>query len=286
MLCGDNPCMTDPFDFNAASDHYAVMGNPIAHSKSPRIHALFAKQTQQRIQYAAIQVDPGGFRQAVGNFQANGGKGLNITVPFKREAFQLVDERSPRADAAGAVNTILFLPGGKLRGDNTDGVGLLRDIRDNHNFAIRDKRVLILGAGGAVRGVLGPLLEEEPREIIVANRTVERAVELEVFRGVRGCGFDALSGLSFDLVINGTSASLQGELPPLPDDLLAPGALCYDMMYGAKPTVFMEWARIHHAAIVLDGLGMLVEQAAESFFLWRNVRPRTADVIAEVRAGL
>jgi shikimate dehydrogenase len=278
--------MSSLFDFQTPPDQYAVMGNPIAHSKSPRIHALFAQQTGQRIQYTAIQVDPGGFKQAVGNFQANGGKGLNVTVPFKRDAFLLVDERAPRAELAGAVNTILFLPNGRLRGDNTDGVGLLRDIRDNQRFAIKGKRVLILGAGGAVRGVLGPLLDEQPREVVVANRTVERAVELESFRGVRGCGFDALIGKQFDLVINGTSASLQGELPPLPDDLLAPGALCYDMMYGAQPTVFMRWARDRGAAQVLDGLGMLVEQAAESFFLWRGVRPATAPVIAELRAKL
>jgi shikimate dehydrogenase len=278
--------MADPFDFSAPPDQYAVMGNPIAHSKSPRIHALFAQQTGQRIQYTAIQVDPGGLRQAVGNFQANGGKGLNITVPFKRDAFVLVDERAPRAESAGAVNTIVFLPDGRLRGDNTDGVGLLRDIRDNQRFAIKDKRVLVLGAGGAVRGVLEPLLGERPRELVVANRTVERALELESFRGVRGCGFDALIGKQFDLVINGTSASLQGELPPLPDTLLAAGSLCYDMMYGKQPTVFMQWAGTHGAAQVLDGLGMLVEQAAESFFLWRGVRPATAPVISRVRAAL
>lgn len=278
--------MSSLFDFQSPPDQYAVMGNPIAHSKSPRIHAMFAKQTGQRMVYSAIQVDPGGIMQAVGNFQANGGRGLNVTVPFKRDAFVLVDERAPRAEQSGAVNTILFLANGRRRGDNTDGVGLLRDIRDNHRFAIHGKRVLMLGAGGAVRGVLGPLIEERPGDVVVANRTVERALELESFHGVRGCGFDALRGQRFDVVINGTAASLQGELPPLPDELLAPGALCYDMMYGAQPTIFMRWAGAHGAGHVLDGLGMLVEQAAESFFLWRGARPETTPVISALRASM
>lgn len=281
--------MSSLFDFNAPPDQYAVMGNPIAHSKSPRIHALFAKQTGQRIVYSAIQVDHGGFKQAVGNFQASGGKGLNVTVPFKREAWELVNERSARAQRAGAVNTMVFRTDGSLFGDNTDGVGMLRDIRDNHDGVITGKRVLVLGAGGAVRGVLGPLLDEQPAELVIANRTVDRATELEQeFRAmgnVRGCGFDALPGQRFDVVINGTSASLQGDLPPLPDDLLAPQALCYDMMYAAKPTPFMRWAQQHGANIVLDGLGMLVEQAAESFYLWRGVRPETLAVIAALRRG-
>jgi shikimate dehydrogenase len=282
--------MTSLFDFTAPPDQYAVMGHPIAHSKSPRIHALFAQQTNQRIEYTAIQVDPGGFRQAVGNFQANGGKGLNVTVPFKREAWELVDERSARAQRAGAVNTITLRADGKLFGDNTDGVGLLRDIRDNHGATITGKRVLILGAGGAVRGVLGPLLDESPAQLVIGNRTVERAEDLVQEFGaaglLRACSFEALSGLQFDLVINGTAASLQGDLPPLPDDLLAPGAFCYDMMYGAQPTVFMQWASTHGAARVSDGLGMLVEQAAESFFVWRGVRPQTRPVIDALRAAL
>jgi shikimate dehydrogenase len=282
--------MTSLFDFTAPPDQYAVMGNPISHSKSPQIHALFAEQTKQRIVYTAIQVDAGGFRQAAGNFQANGGKGLNVTVPFKREAWELVDERSARAQRAGAVNTIVMRPDGKLFGDNTDGVGLLRDIRDNHGATITGKRVLILGAGGAVRGVLGPLLEESPAQLVIGNRTVERAEELVQEFGspalLRACGLEALPGLQFDLVINGTAASLQGDLPPLPDDLLAAGAFCYDMMYGAQPTVFMQWASTHGAARVSDGLGMLVEQAAESFFVWRGVRPQTRPVIDALRVAL
>lgn len=281
--------MSSLFDFDAPPDQYAVMGNPIAHSKSPRIHSLFAKQTRQRIVYTAIQVDHGGFKQAVGNFQASGGKGLNITVPFKREAWELVNERSARAQRAGAANTIVFRADGSLYGDNTDGFGMLRDICTNHGGVVTGKRVLVLGAGGAVRGVLAPLLEERPADLVIANRTVDRATELEqefsALGHVRGCGFDALLGQRFDVVINGTSASLQGDLPPLPADLLAPGALCYDMMYAAQPTPFMRWAQQHGAKLVLDGLGMLVEQAAESFYLWRGVRPDTVPVIAQLRGG-
>jgi shikimate dehydrogenase len=276
------------FDFDVKPDRYAVMGNPISHSKSPRIHALFAQQTHQRMIYEAILVDHGGFAQAVGNFQANGGKGLNVTVPFKQDAFDLTDERSARAEMAGAVNTLVMRADGSLLGDNTDGIGLVRDLRDNHKFVFAKKRVLILGAGGAVRGVLGPILDEAPEQVVIANRTVGKAQELtHLFAGrgdLLGVGFDALSGIQFDLVINGTSASLQGELPPLPNDLLAPGAWCHDMMYGVQPTIFLRWAQGHGAEQTVDGLGMLVEQAAESFFLWRGVRPQTAPVISALRA--
>lgn len=282
--------MPSVFDFDAAPEHYAVMGNPIAHSKSPWIHTLFAQQTGQRIVYTAIQVDPGGFKQAVGNFQASGGKGLNVTIPFKREAWELVGARSARAQLAGAVNTIMFRADGALFGDNTDGAGLIRDLRENYDTTITGRRVLILGAGGAVRGILGPLLEERPAPLVIANRTADRAAELaqefSTLGPISGCGFDALSGKQFDLLINGTSASLHGDLPPLPDDVLAPGALCYDLMYGAQPTVFMRWAQQQGAAKVLDGLGMLVEQAAEAFFVWRGVRPHTAQVIAQLRMEL
>lgn len=282
--------MNSLFDFDAPPDRYAVMGTPIAHSKSPRIHALFAKQTGQRIVYTAIQVDHGGFKQAVGNFQASGGKGLNVTVPFKREAWELVNERSARAQRAGAVNTIAFRAKGMLFGDNTDGTGLIRDLCGNSGATISGKRVLVLGAGGAVRGVLGPLMEERPAAIVIANRTVDRAVGLALEFGalgpVSGCGFDALAGQQFNMGINGTSSSLQGELPPLPDDLLTSDALCYDLMYGAQPTAFMRWAQQHGAAKVQDGLGMLVEQAAEAFFIWRGVRPDTAPVIAQLRAEI
>lgn len=282
--------MSSVFNFDAPPDQYAVMGNPIAHSKSPRIHALFAKQTIQRIVYTAIQVDPGGFKQAVGNFQASGSKGLNVTVPFKREAWELVNELSVRARRAGAVNTIVMRPDGTLFGDNTDGVGLIRDMRDNSGATLSGKRVLVLGAGGAVRGVLGPLLEEQPARLIIANRTADRATELALeftaLGAVSGCGFNALRGVQFDVVINGTSASLQGDLPPLPEDMLIPGALCYDLMYAAQPTAFMRWAHQQGAAKVMDGLGMLVEQAAESFFVWRGVRPLTTPVLAQLRTEL
>lgn len=276
-------------DFDAKPDAYGVMGNPIAHSKSPQIHARFAEQTRQRLTYDAILVDLGGFEQAVGNFQGNGGKGLNVTVPFKQDAWRLVDKRSQRAELAGAVNTIKIEANGDLLGDNTDGLGIVRDLTVNHGALLKGKRILILGAGGAVRGVLEPILAEQPAAVTVANRTVSRAQELaQLFRErgtIDGCGFDELEG-PFDVVINGTAASLQGEVPPLPDHLLADNALCYDMMYAAEPTAFVDWATQHGAAKAVDGLGMLVEQAAESFFIWRGVRPETAPVIEELRRGM
>ncbi len=272
-----------------AVDRYAVMGNPIAHSKSPRIHSLFAEQTGQRLRYEALLVAEDGFTEAVAAFQRAGGRGLNITVPFKQQAWDLVDERGPRAALAGAVNTIAFRDGHRY-GDNTDGVGLVRDLTVNHDTVLHDREVLVLGAGGAVRGVLGPLLEQRPARLVIANRTPSRALELaEAFADlgpVQGGGLPELAGQHFDVVINGTAASLHGEVPPLPDDLLRPGAVCYDMMYGPQPTAFVEWARAHGAAQALDGLGMLVEQAAESFLLWRGVRPDTAPVIAALRAEL
>ncbi len=285
--------MSDPFDFDAKPDAYAVMGNPIAHSKSPQIHAAFARQTGQRIAYTAIQVDPGGFEQAVGNFFANGGKGLNVTVPFKQEAWKLVHEHGPEAERAGAVNTILQDSPGHYIGRNTDGIGLVRDILQNHRGGIEGKRVLLVGAGGAARGVLQPLLAEKPQQLVIANRTPDRAVTLAGdfadLRGtsqLRGGGFTDLEGEDFDLIINASAASLHGEVPPLPDDCLAAGGWCYDMMYGAEPTPFVRWGLAHGASVSLDGLGMLVEQAAESFYLWRGVRPDTAPVINEIRAGL
>ena len=271
-------------------DRYAVMGNPIAHSKSPRIHALFAEQTGQILAYDAILVEPGGFASAVQTFVGQGGKGLNITVPFKQEAWRLCPRCSARAGRAQAVNTIRVDDHADLYGDNTDGAGLLRDLTDNHGVAVNAARILVLGAGGAVRGVLEPLLEQQPRALVVANRTVAKAVDLAAqfqdLGPVTGCGFDALAGRSFDLVINGTAASLHGQVPPLPPGVLEPGAVCYDMMYGPEPTAFVQWASAHGAALALDGLGMLVEQAAESFRLWRGLRPRTAPVIETLRAEL
>jgi shikimate dehydrogenase len=260
----------------------------VAHSKSPRIHALFAHQFKHAIEYTAIQVDPGGFAQAVDQFRAGGGKGLNVTVPFKQEAFKLADHRSERAAVAQAVNTLRFEADGRLFGDNTDGAGLVHDLEKNLHVPIRDKRVLVLGAGGAVRGVLQPLLHRNPALIVIANRTVSKAKELAAEFGqygkVEASSFDALKGKRFDLVINGTAASLKGEIPPLPENLFAKQALAYDMMYGEKSRPFLNWAELHGAEKTADGLGMLVEQAAESYLIWRGVRPETRSVIEKLRA--
>ena len=278
--------MADPFEF-AAPERYCVMGNPVAHSKSPRIHTQFAHQQRHRVEYTAIQVDVGGFPQAVEQFRAAGGKGLNVTVPFKLDAFRLVDHMSERARIAGAVNTIKFEADGRLFGDNTDGAGLVRDLETNLDTELRGKQVLLLGAGGAVRGVLAPLLKQRPARVMIANRTVSKAKELarvfETHGTVAASSYETLRGQRFDIVINGTSASLHGELPPLPDTLLARDALAYDMMYGDKPTPFMDWALLHGAGKAVDGLGMLVEQAAESYFVWRGVRPQTRPVIEMLR---
>jgi shikimate dehydrogenase len=279
--------MSDPFELK--SERYAVMGNPVAHSKSPAIHRLFARQFGHAIEYSAIQVDPGGLTQAVEQFRAQGGKGLNITVPFKLDAFHLADHLSDRARLAEAVNTLRFDPDGRIFGDNTDGAGLVRDLEIGCDLNLRDKNVLLLGAGGAVRGVLGPLLRQHPKKLVIVNRTVSRARDLAAqfaeLGPVESCGYDELRGRRFDLVVNGTSASLKGEVPPLPETLFARGALAYDLMYGDRPTAFMNWAELHGAARVADGLGMLVEQAAESYFIWRGVRPDTRAVIAELRKG-
>ncbi len=285
--------MGDPFDFATKPDTYAVMGNPIAHSKSPQIHAAFARQTGQCIEYSTIQVDPGGFEQAVGNFFANGGMGLNITVPFKQAAWKLVYEHGPEAERAGAVNTLLHDSSGRFIGRNTDGIGLVRDILQNHHGKIEGQRVLLVGAGGAARGVLQPLLAERPQRLVIANRSPDRGVELaRDFADISGTGqlhgggFPDLGDETFDLIINASAASLHGEVPPLPDGTLADGGWCYDMMYGAEPTPFVRWGLEHGAGLSLDGLGMLVEQAAESFYLWRGVRPDTVPVISEIRAGM
>lgn len=284
--------MSSIFDFEPKPAAYAVMGNPIGHSKSPQIHRAFAKQTGQNITYEAILVDMGGFEQAVGNFVATGGKGLNITVPFKRDAWKFVNERSTRADLAGAVNTIVVNNDQSLFGDNTDGVGLVRDLTQNQGLNLQGKRVLLLGAGGAARGVLEPVLNEKPALLLVANRTPDRAHELakvfEAMGNIKGCAFTALTQQTevFEVIINATSASLQGEVPNIPGKLITTHSVCYDMMYGAKPTAFLRWAAEQGAVRCVDGLGMLVEQAAESFYLWRNVRPSTPEVIAQIRQSL
>lgn len=273
------------------TDKYAVFGNPIAHSKSPEIHRQFAAQTGQALSYEKQLVDEQGFDEAADAFFTSGGKGLNITVPFKQDAYSYVARTTPRARRAGAVNTLCLEADGTVLGDTTDGVGLVSDILHNLGWEVRHKKVLILGAGGAVRGALEPLLEQQPQHVVIANRTVDKALQLSKgfaeFGYLLGCGYDMLGEQQFDLIINGTSAGLKGDLPPLPDSLINPEGttVCYDMLYGAEPTPFMQWAS-ERAAQVSDGLGMLVGQAAESFALWRGVRPETAPVIASLRSQL
>ncbi len=267
------------------SDRYAVIGNPIEHSKSPEIHAAFARQTGQDMLYERILGSLDDFEGDVRRFIAEGGRGMNVTVPFKERAFRLADEPSERAERAGAVNTLTF-DGDRVLGDNTDGAGLVRDLGCNHRFAFAGSRILLLGAGGASRGVLFPLLEEGPAELVIANRTASKAVELAVRAGdarVSGCGLDELKGRQFDLIVNGTAAGLGGEVPAIPDDCLAAGGWTYDMMYGSEPTAFVRWGQAHGAARALDGLGMLVEQAAESFYIWRGVMPDTGPVVEMLR---
>jgi len=282
----------------SAPDRFAVIGHPVAHSQSPFIHAAFATQCGQALQYDRIEAPVAGFAAAAQGFFASGGRGLNVTVPFKPEAYALAQELSPRAERAQAVNTLSRQPDGRLVGDNTDGVGLIRDLM-RIGAPVRGRRVVLLGAGGAVRGVLGPLLELEPESILLVNRRVDRAEALagqfadlaaQCHCRLNGLGYDGLSGrvedLAADLLINGTSASLAGELPPLPDALLGPGACAYDMAYAAEATPFQRWAAVAGAAASHDGLGMLVEQAAESFWIWRGVRPETGPVLAALRSRL
>jgi len=271
-----------------AIDRYAVIGNPIAHSKSPRIHSRFAASVGHQLTYEALLAPLDGFAATVAEFVRGGGRGANVTLPFKLEAHALATELSERARAAGAVNTLCF-EGERIFGDNTDGIGMVTDIVRNAGVALQGRRILLLGAGGAARGALLPLIEEQPAQLVIANRTPARAEQLaQQFSAygadLRACSFDAIAG-RFDVVINATSASLARELPPIPPGALDEGGFAYDMMYGAQATVFMEFSAAQGAA-VRDGLGMLVEQAAESFFLWRGVRPDTAAVFAELRTEL
>ena len=274
----------------ADTDRYAVFGNPIKHSKSPQIHTLFAEQTGQSLTYTAELAEIGQFDQAIKDFIQNHGKGLNVTVPFKEDAWSCATQRSDRAQRAGAVNTLIVKPEGELFGDTTDGIGLVRDLIQNHNIQIKGKDILVIGAGGAVRGVLEALLEQQPLSLLIANRTRQKAVQLahdfSDLGNIKGCGLDEINNASFDIVINGTSASLQGDLPPLPDSLFRNNSCSYDMMYAAQATPFMQWSTNNGAAKVLDGLGMLVEQAAESFYLWRDVTPETKPVIQSIREQL
>ena len=267
-------------------DQYAVVGNPIAHSKSPHIHRLFAGQTGQDMEYRAILVEVDGFADAMDRFRAAGGKGLNITLPFKQDAYRYATQLSERAKRAGAVNTLRF-DGGQAFGDNTDGAGLVRDLGHNIGLVLAGRNVLLLGAGGAARGVLQPLLRESPSLLWIANRTSTKAAELarefQDLGPVQGSGLEVLAGHAFDLIINATSTGLTDDLPPLPDQLLRSGGACYDMVYGSEPTAFVRWGWAQGAAKSVDGLGMLVEQAAESFFIWRGVRPDTAPVLEDLR---
>ena len=271
------------------TDRYCVLGNPVAHSRSPAIHARFAAQCGQDITYEAMLAPLDGFAETVRRFIAGGGKGANVTVPFKEEAFRLCTRRSTRAERAGAVNTLAFV-GDEIFGDNTDGAGLVRDIEINLGLALPGKRILLLGAGGAARGVIAPLLVGRPAGLFIANRSADKAEALArqfADNGTVDAGnFAKIAGLQFDIVINATSASLAGDSLPLPDGIFAPGSLAYDMMYGKGETTFLARARAQGAGRLADGLGMLVEQAAEAFLVWRGMRPETAPVLAELRLQL
>lgn len=272
------------------TDLYAVIGNPIGHSRSPRIQRAFALATQQDMTYEAILSPLDGFRQVVTDFfAADEGKGLNITLPFKEQAYELSEVKSHRATQAGAVNTLMKGKDGRLYGDNTDGVGLVRDMTHNLGWTLEGKRILVVGAGGAVRGVLGTLLAQNPSQLWVANRTYSKAQNLaNIFRAygnIDALRFDEIAAQSVDIIINGSSSSLKGELPPLAEGILAQGACAYDMAYGKVELPFLVWAKAQQATLS-DGLGMLVEQAAESFFIWREIRVESVSLLAELRDEL
>ncbi|NQX87192.1 MAG: shikimate dehydrogenase [Halioglobus sp.] len=271
-------------------DRYAVFGNPVKHSKSPEIHTLFAQQCAQAMTYRAVRVEPEGFADAAAAFFQGGGTGLNVTVPFKQAAFEFADKVSDRAARAGAVNTLTCVSGGKIEGDNTDGCGLITDLVENLGWALQGSDVLLLGAGGAARGVLAPLLAQQPEQLLVVNRTAERAEQLAAsfapLGTLAGGDLNLVHGRQFDIVINATSAGLSGELPDLPGGVLREHSCCYDLLYGSLPTPFMRWAAHHAAWAVADGLGMLVEQAAAAFYIWRGVRPDSQAVISHLRESM
>ena len=271
---------------NTGVDRYGVIGYPVSHSRSPVIHRLFALQTGQALQYELLQVLPDKLESAIRQFQNTGGRGLNITLPHKSEAVRLVDQLSARAKSAGAINTLAFKDN-VIVGDNTDGIGLMRDLITNLGLTIRGAKILILGAGGATRGILAPLLEAEPDGITIANRTEPKAAGLadhfSSYGPIRACRFDAVSASAgFDLVINATSAGLKGETPPYPACAIGQQTFCYDLSYGLTPTPFSQWAAAIGAARSIMGWGMLVEQAAESFYIWRGVRPDTVAVLKQM----
>jgi shikimate dehydrogenase len=269
-------------------DRYAVIGHPVAHSRSPLVHHCFAEQTDQILSYTRIDATPEVFADAVRTFFRDGGRGLNVTLPHKLAALALADTLSDRARLAGAVNTLTLNADRSISGDNTDGAGLVRDLRDNLGITLRGSRILLLGAGGAARGALGELLAEKPAAVVVVNRTPAKSHELaRNFRKlgkVKGCTYRVLRGKRFDLIVNATSASVAGQLPPVPDEL-AKDAICYDMYYADHDTPFTRWAKDHGASAAHMGFGMLVEQAAESFRIWRGLRPQTRAVIALLRNG-
>lgn len=272
-------------------DRYAVIGHPVSHSLSPTIHSRFAQQTGEDLEYGRIEPAEDGFAEAATTFLADGGRGLNVTVPFKAEARTWCDRASDRASRAGVVNTLTLQANGWVAGDNTDGSGLVRDLTVNLDLGLAGMRILLIGAGGAARGVLAPLLDETPADTVIANRTATRAEDLAgefaAAGPVRGCGFEALAHEpAFDVIINASAASLGDALPPIPATAVARGGTVYDMMYGPKAEPFLAWGRDAGAATVSDGLGMLVEQAAESFLLWRGIRPETAGVLATLRADI
>lgn len=274
---------------NAAGNLFAVVGNPISHSLSPQIHQAFAAQFNISLDYEAIEIPKDDFFSDLRGLQQLGYRGLNVTVPFKQQAAQYCDRKSPRAEDASAVNTIIFSANNEIAGDNTDGVGLTRDLVSNNRVLIKRRRILLLGAGGAVRGVLPSILALSPTLLTVANRTVKKAEALaEEFKDIGDIipsSFEDLGHEKFDLVINGTSASLNNEVPDIPGEVLGINSVCYDMMYDlSKQTAFLEWGQDHGACRCLDGLGMLVEQAAESFFIWHGVRANTAEVIESLRS--
>lgn len=270
------------------SDNYAVIGNPIKQSMSPAIHGTFAEETEQNISYSKLFAEVDGFKAVVDLFFADGAKGLNITAPFKLDAFEYASALTERARTAGAVNTLALQEDGTLLGDNTDGAGLVSDIKNHLGWSIKGKKVLVLGAGGATRGTLLPLLKEAPAQLHIANRTAQKAHQLaedfSTYGSITASGLDSVPE-GFDLIINASAASLSGDLPPLSPSVLAEGCCAYDMVYGAQPTPFMRWAK-GLGAQVSDGLGMLVGQAAESFHLWRGVRPDVAPVLKMLREKL
>lgn len=264
-------------------DQYAVFGHPISHSKSPLIHSLFAAQTGQTLQYTAHDVPAEQFQRTADHFFRNGVKGLNCTVPLKELAWQYASQLTERARAAKAVNTLAWQADGSILGDNTDGMGLVRDLVQNHDISLAGQHILILGAGGASRGIIAPILAEHPADLVIANRTLSKAQaivnEFSHLGSIRAHTFAELAHQRFDLILNATSTSLNNELPPLPQGLLDERSYCYDLAYGEEPTTFVRWGLAHGARKCLDGLGMLVEQAAEAFYVWRGIRPDTQAVI-------